>query len=130
MGKNLFTGRLRIALVLAILTIAPLISEFLLGNAPVNDNSPKVSGYLSLFLYLVLMFVVSHVNLQHIYVSTYPKNDYCCAYSAPPPPLNPPLIISVKMKLRIRLMQLRFGDLVNILVHLENNLICKSYNFH
>ena len=76
MWKNLFTGRLRIALVFAILTIAPIISESLLGNAPVNDNSPKVSGYLSLFLYLVLMFVLSHVNLQHIYVSIYPKNDY------------------------------------------------------
>ena len=76
MGKSLSTGHMRIALVFAILTIAPLISESLLGNAPVNGNSPKVSGYLSLFLYLVLMFVVSHVNLQHIYVSIYPKNDY------------------------------------------------------
>ena len=76
MGKSLITGRLRIALVFVILTIAPLISEFLLGNTPVNDNSPKVSGYLSLFLYLVLMFVVSRVTLLHIYGSTYPKNDY------------------------------------------------------
>ena len=75
MGKSLFTGRLRIALVFAILTIAPLISESLLGNTPVNGNSPKVSGYLSLFLYLVLMFVVSHVNLLHIYASNYAKND-------------------------------------------------------
>ena len=75
MRKILFTGRLRITLVFAIYTIAPLISESLLGNAPVNDNSPKVSGYLSLFLYLVLIFVVSHVNLLHIHVSTYLKND-------------------------------------------------------
>ena len=78
MGKSLFTGRLRIALVFAILAIAPLILEPLLGNTPVNGNSPKVSGYLSLFLYLVLMFVVSHINLLHIYVSIYAKNDYSC----------------------------------------------------
>ena len=70
------TFELRIELVFAILTTAPLISEYLLGNTPVNANSPKVSGYLSLFLYLVLIFVVSHVNLLHIHVSTYPKNDY------------------------------------------------------
>ena len=76
MGKSLFTVRLRIALVSAILTIAPLISESLLGNTLVNGDFPKLSRYLSLFLYLVLMFVVSHVNLLHIYVSTYPKNDY------------------------------------------------------
>ena len=76
MGKSLFTGRLRIALVFAIVTIAPFISESLLGNTPVNGNSPKVSGHLSLFLYLVLMFVASHVILLHIHVSTYPKNDY------------------------------------------------------
>ena len=69
-------GRLRIALVFVILSIAALISESLLGNIPVNGNSLKVSGYLSLFLYLVLMFVVSYVNLLHIHVSTYPKNDY------------------------------------------------------
>ena len=62
MGKSLFTGRLKITLVFAIFTIAPLISEFLLGNTLVNSNSPKVPGYLSLFLYLVLMCVVSHVN--------------------------------------------------------------------
>ena len=61
MGKSLFTGRLRITLVFAIHTIAPLISESLLGNTPVNGN---------LFLYLVLTFVVSHVNLLHIHVST------------------------------------------------------------
>ena len=75
MGKSLFMGSLRVALVFAVLTVAPLISESLLGNNPVNGNSPKVSGYLSFFLYLALMFVVSHVNLLHIYVSTYPKND-------------------------------------------------------
>ena len=69
-------GRLKIALVFSILAIASLLSESLLGNTPVNDNSAKVSGFLSLFLYLVLMFVVSHVNLLHIHVSTYPKNDY------------------------------------------------------
>ena len=76
MGKSLFTGRLRIALVFAILVIAPLISESLLGNTPVNGNSPKVSGYLFVFLFLVLMFVVFHVNLLQIQISTYPKNDY------------------------------------------------------
>ena len=58
--------------------IAPLISESLIGNNPVSDNSPKLSGYLFVFLYLVLMFVVTHVNLLHIYISTYPKNDYRC----------------------------------------------------
>ena len=76
MGKSLFAERLRIVLVFAILAIAPLISESLLANTPVNGNSPKVSGYLFVFLYLVLMFVVSHVNLLHIHVCTYPKNDY------------------------------------------------------
>ena len=78
MGKTFFTERLSITLVFAIHTIAPqnIASESLLGNTPVNGNSPKVSGYLSLFLYLVLIFVVSHVNLLHIHVSTYPKNDY------------------------------------------------------
>ena len=76
MGKSLIMGRLNIELVFAILAIAPLISESLLGNTPVNGNSPKVSGYLFVFLYLVLMFVVSHVNLLHIHVSTCPKNDY------------------------------------------------------
>ena len=76
MGKSLFKGRLRITLVLTIRTIAPLISESLLGNTPVNGNSPKVFGYFSLFLYLVLIFVVAHVNLLHIHVSTHPKNDY------------------------------------------------------
>ena len=69
MEKSLFTRCLRTALVFAILTIALLILESLLGNTPVNGNSPKVSGYLSLFLYLILLFVVSHVNLLHIYVS-------------------------------------------------------------
>ena len=52
---SLFTGRLGITLVLAIHTIAPLISESLLCNTPVNGNSPKVSVYFSLFLYLVLI---------------------------------------------------------------------------
>ena len=69
-------GRLMLALVFAILTIPPLISESLLGNTPVNGNSIKVSGYLSLFLYSFLMFFVSHVILLHIYASAYPKNDY------------------------------------------------------
>ena len=76
MQKSLFTGRLRIALVFAILAIAPLISESLLGNTPVNGNYLKVSGYLFIFLYLVLMFVVSQANLLHIHICTYPKNDY------------------------------------------------------
>ena len=48
---------------LSILTIVPLISASLLGNTSVNGNSPKVYGYLSLFLYLVLVFLVSQVNL-------------------------------------------------------------------
>ena len=69
-------GRLRIALVFAIFAIAPFISESLLGNTPVSGNSPKVSGNLFDFLCLVLMFVVSHVHLLHIHVSTYPKNGY------------------------------------------------------
>ena len=81
MGMNLFMGSLRVALVFAILTIAPLISESLEGNKPVNGNTPKVFGYLSLFLSLVLMFVMSHVNLLHIYVSTYPKNDHWRGFS-------------------------------------------------
>ena len=75
-------GCLKIALVFSILTIAPLISESLLGNTPVNDISPKVFEYLSLFLYLVLMFIVSHGNLLHIHVSTYPKDDYSCGLSS------------------------------------------------
>ena len=62
-------------------SIASLISESLPGDTHVNGNSPKVSGYLSLFLHLVLMFFVSNVNLLHIYVSTYPKNDYWCGLS-------------------------------------------------
>ena len=44
-----------ITFVFEIHTIAPLISESLLCNTPVNSNSPKVSGYFSLFLYLVLI---------------------------------------------------------------------------
>ena len=70
--------RVCVKLLLNLLTfaIATLISESLVGNTPVNGNSPKVSGYLFVFLYLVLMFVVSHVNLLHIHVSTYPKSDY------------------------------------------------------
>ena len=76
MGDSLFTGRLKITLVFAIHTIAPLISESLLDNTPVNGSSLKVSEYFSLYLYLVLIFGVSHVNLLHIHVSTYPKNDY------------------------------------------------------
>ena len=47
-------------------------------------NSPKVSGHLFIInqhkkiflsLYLTLMLVVSHINLLHICVSTYAKND-------------------------------------------------------
>ena len=64
-------GRLRIALV-----FAPFISESLLGNTPVNGNSLKVSRHLLTSLYLILMFIVSHLNLLHIHVSTYLKNDY------------------------------------------------------
>ena len=41
--ESLLTGRLRIVLVFAILTVAPLISECLLRNNSVNGNSPKVS---------------------------------------------------------------------------------------
>ena len=74
--KGLFTGRLSTVLVFAILTIAPLISESLLGNSHVNDNSLKVSGQLFTFLYLILIFIGSDVNLLHIHVSTYPKDDY------------------------------------------------------
>ena len=35
-GKSLFTGRLSVALVFSILTIAPIISESLLGNTRVT----------------------------------------------------------------------------------------------
>ena len=35
-GQSLFTGRLRIVFVFAILTVAPLISEYQLGNTPVT----------------------------------------------------------------------------------------------
>ena len=66
MRTSLFTGCLRITLVFAVYAIAPLISESLLGNTPVNANSPKVCGYLSLFSYLVLIFAVSQINLLHI----------------------------------------------------------------
>ena len=52
-----------------------------IGNTRVNDNSPKVSGYLFVFLCLVLTFVVSHVNLLHVHVSTYRKSDYGCGLS-------------------------------------------------
>ena len=72
-GKSLFAGRLRIVLIFTIFTIAPPISESLLSNTPINDNSPKVSVHPFTFLHLILMFVVSHVNLLHIHVSTYPK---------------------------------------------------------
>ena len=41
--ESLLTGRLRIVLVFAVLTVAPLISESLLRNNSVNGNSPKVS---------------------------------------------------------------------------------------
>ena len=64
-------GRLRIVLV-----FAPFISESLLGNTPVNGNYLKVSRHLLTFLSLILMLVVSHLNLLHIHVSTYLKNDY------------------------------------------------------
>ena len=57
---------LRVTLVFAVYTVAPLISESLLGNTPVNANSPKVCAYFSLFSYLVLIFVLSQVNLLHI----------------------------------------------------------------
>ena len=75
-GKSLFTGRLRIVLIFAILTIASLFSASVLGNTLVNGNSPKVSGHLFTFLYLILMFVVPQVNLLDIDVSAYPNDDY------------------------------------------------------
>ena len=68
MRKILFAGSLRITLVFAIHTVAPLISKSLPGNTPVNGYSLKVSEYLSLFLYLVLIFVVSHV-IYYIFMS-------------------------------------------------------------
>ena len=40
--RSLFTVRLRIVLLFAILTVTPVISESQLGNR----NSPKVSGHL------------------------------------------------------------------------------------
>ena len=57
------------------------IPQSLLDKNPVNGNSPKVSGYLFVFLYLVLMLVVADVNLVHTHISIYPKNDYWCGLS-------------------------------------------------
>ena len=72
MRKSLFTGRLRITLVLASHTVAPLISESLLGNTLVNGNSPKVSGYSSLFLY-IFSFDIRCSSRKFTHVSIYPK---------------------------------------------------------
>ena len=76
-------------LAFAILIVAPLISESLLGNTRVTMTipqkcldtfSPKTSTIsLTLMfteLYLIFMLVVSHVSLLHIHISAYPKNDY------------------------------------------------------
>ena len=75
-GESLFTERLRISLIFANPTIVPLILESVPCNTPVNGNSQNVSGHLFTFLYLTLMIVMSQVNLLHIHVSTYRKNDY------------------------------------------------------
>ena len=58
MGKSLFTGRLRMTLVFAFHIIAPVISESLLGNIPVNGNSPKVPGYFSLYDIYAISFLL------------------------------------------------------------------------
>ena len=91
-GQSLFTGRLRIVFVFAILTVAPLISEYQLGNTPVTLvvlqkclgtvllNYHKLAQYHYHYflgsLHLILMFALFHANLLHIHVSIYPKNDY------------------------------------------------------
>ena len=72
MRNSLFTGCLRITLLFAIDIIAPLISESLLGNTLVNGNSPKVSGYSSLFLY-IFSFDIRCSSRKFTHVSIYPK---------------------------------------------------------
>ena len=87
-AKSIFTGRLRIVLAFAILIVAPLISESLLGNARVTMTilqncldtfSPKTSA-----ISLTLMFTEFIFNFHASCVSrkftTYPylrlsKND-------------------------------------------------------
>ena len=74
----IYIGCLRIVLIFVILTIAPVISESLLGNncvtvtilknvwAPFHKKTSTIS--LTLFLgslYLILTFIVSHINLLH-----------------------------------------------------------------
>ena len=54
--------------------IAPLVSESLLGNDPVNGNSPKVSGYL--FVFFLFSFDVHCDSLKfttYIYLHQSPK---------------------------------------------------------
>ena len=87
--KNLFMGHLKIVLVFAIFTIAPLISESLLGKTPATMSILKkclgtFSPYNStmtltlIFEEFILNFDLrcASRNLLHINVSTYPKNDY------------------------------------------------------
>ena len=75
---------LSIALVYAILTIAPFVSESLLGNTPVTMAIFRCLGtfhhklaqhnFLE-FVFNFDVFFVFHVILLQIHVSTYPKND-------------------------------------------------------
>ena len=89
-AKNLFTGRLRIVLVFAILTIAPLISESLLGNIGVTmkifqkclgtySEKTSTASLTLTFREFIFNFDIRFVSRKftlHICVSTYPKNDY------------------------------------------------------
>ena len=75
-------GRLRIALVFAIFTIAPFMSVSLLGKTPATMAIlEKCLGTISLTLIFekfIFNFDIrcASRNLLHIHVSTYPKNDY------------------------------------------------------
>ena len=70
-------------LVFAILIIISLISESLIkiGNTPYNCNSGKVSRHLfNLFFYIILMFVVSHVNYYMFMSLSIPKMATVAVY--------------------------------------------------
>ena len=89
-GRSLFMGCLRIALAFSVLTITHFYFKISTRwYTCYYHNSSKVSGHLFivnqhniififslyLILYLILMLVVSHINLLHIHVSNYTKND-------------------------------------------------------
>ena len=87
--KILFMGHLKIALVFAIFTIAPLISESLLGKTPATMSilkksldtfSPYNSAMSLILIFEEFIFNFdlrcASRNLLHINVSTYLNNDY------------------------------------------------------